>query len=347
MHFSATAEEHLLWLDKGREAVVEPDLPIIDAHHHLWTGYGKPVPWQPDYWLADFAHDLFSGHNIVGTVFVECGYRYRTEGPAALKPAGETETIDRFARDFEAAYGPRCRACAGIVGFADFRLGGAVEETLEAQIRASPRRFRGVRQIVNWDPSAEVRYPGFEIAPEIMRDPTFQEGFARLGQFGLSFDAWLFHPQIPDLFVLARRFPYTTIIVDHFGGPVGVGPYAGKRAEIMAQWKKDVVELARFPNLVMKVGGINMEHAGFRWHERPKPPSSDELIAACGDYFWHAIDCFGPERCMFESNTPVDKVSFSYVTLWNAIKKLSSRYSPAERSALFYGTAQRVYRLGL
>ena len=122
MHFSATAQEHLQWLEKGREAVVEPDLPIIDAHHHLWTGYGKPVPWQPDYWLADFAQDLFSGHNIVGTVFVECGYRYRTDGSAALKPVGETEAIDLFAREFDAAYGPRCKACAGIVGFADFRL---------------------------------------------------------------------------------------------------------------------------------------------------------------------------------------------------------------------------------
>lgn len=341
--FSAHGE----WLKGTREEVLEPELPIVDAHHHLWTGYGKPVPWQPDYWLAEFAEDLSCGHNVVATVFVECGYGYRADGAAASKPAGEVETIDRYAREFGAKHGTRCDACAAIVGHADLRLGAAVEATLEALILASPRRFRGIRQIVNWDPSPEVRYPGFEIAPGIMADPTFRRGFACLGTFGLSFDAWLFHPQLPDVLSLARRFPYTTIVIDHFGGPVGIGPYAGRRTEIMSEWKSNMIELAECPNVVIKLGGINMEHAGFHWNERSAPPTSDSLVAACGDYFWHAIDRFGPYRCMFESNFPVDKVSASYVTLWNAFKKISKRYSSSERKALFSGTAQRTYRFSI
>jgi predicted TIM-barrel fold metal-dependent hydrolase len=190
-----------------------------------------------------------------------------------------------------------------------------------------------------------VRYPGFDIPAGVLLDATFQEGFSRLGNLNLSFDTWLFHPQIPEITVLARRFPGTTIIVDHFGGPVGVGPYAGKRQEIKTQWKKDIRALAELPNVMMKLGGINMEHAGFHWHERSTPPSSGELVAACGDYFFHAIDCFGPDRCMFESNFPVDKISCSYITVWNALKKLSARYSPAERTSMFSGTARRVYRM--
>jgi L-fuconolactonase len=345
MKTAMTALENRAWLAGVRESVVEPLLPIVDAHHHLWTGYGKPVPWQPDYWIEEFAEDLFSGHRTLATVFVECGYGYRADGPAALKPAGEVETMDRYATEFVKTQGDRCKPCEAIVGFADLRLGAAVEATLEAQLMASPRRFRGIRQITNWDPSAEVRYPGFEMSEKLLSDAAFLEGFSRLGTFGLSFDAWLFHPQIPELVALAQRFPYTTLVVDHFGGPVGIGPYAGQRSQIMAQWRHDAAELARYPNVVMKLGGINMEHAGFHWHERAAPPTSDELVAACGDYFLHAIDCFGPERCMFESNFPVDKVSCSYVTLWNAFKKLSARYSAAERTALFSGTAQRVYRI--
>jgi L-fuconolactonase len=342
---SLAAAEHRHWLDALNEEVLEPQLPIIDAHHHLWTGYGKPVPWQPDYWLEDFAQDLFSGHNILATVFVQCGYGYRADGPEALKPVGEVETMDRYAREFEKLHGDRCRPCAAIVGFADLRLGAAVDDTLEAHIAAAPSRFRGIRQIANWDPSPGVRYPGYSIPEALLLDAKFQEGFARLAKFGLSFDAWLFHPQLPDLIALVERFPETTVIVDHFGGPTGVGPYAGRRREIMPQWKKDIATLASYPNVLMKLGGINMEHAGFHWHERDQPPSSDELVSATGEYFLHAIDCFGPDRCMFESNFPVDKVSCSYRILWNALKKLSMRYTSSERSALFSGTARRVYRV--
>ncbi len=347
MDTSITAEAHRIWLEQHDEEALEPGLPVIDAHHHLWLGYGKPVPWQPDYWQQEFAEDLTAGHNIIATVYVECGYSYHVDAPQVLKPVGETETINRYAEQFSAHTGLDCRVCAAIVGFADLRLGARVEETLVAHLGAAPGRFRGIRQISNWDASAEVRYPGFEMREGLLLDATFQEGFATLSKFGLSFDAWLFHPQIREIAVLARRFPDTTLIVDHFGGPVGVGPYAGRRRHILEQWKRDVADLARLPNIVMKLGGISMEHAGFHWHERQRPPSSDELVAATQDYFLHAIDCFGPNRCMFESNFPVDKVSCSYRILWNTLKKLSRRFSPAERDALFRGTASEVYRIRL
>lgn len=342
-----TERTHRAWLDRHREEAIDPALPIVDAHHHLWTGYGRPVPWQPDYWIDEFHLDLSSGHNIVATVFVECGYSYRVGADSALAPVGEVEAMDRFASQYEERHGAAHRPCAAIVGHADLRLGGAVERTLEALIAASPRRFRGIRQITNWDPHENVRYPGFFIEPGVMADRRFREGFAQLGRYGLSFDAWQFHPQMLELVDLAKAFPYTTVVVDHLGGPVGIGSYADRRAEVRAAWDTAAVALAELPNTVMKLGGLNMEHAGHHWHEHERPPSSDDLVAANGDYILRAIDLFGPERCMFESNTPVDKVSCSYVTLWNAFKKLGNRFTAAERTALFSGTARRVYRIGV
>jgi len=342
MTAAITQASHSAWLKLQQESVIDPEMPIIDAHHHLFHGYGKPVPWQPDYWQAEQAEDLSSGHRVIATVYVECGYGYRKSGPLALAPVGETETIHRYGTEFAERHG--IRATAGIVGFADLRLGAAVDEVLQAHLEASPR-FRGIRQILNWDPSEQVRYPGYDIQPGLALDSRFQEGFSRLAQHGLSFDVWLFHPQLPDIMSLAKRFPETTLILDHVGGPVGVGPYQGRRDEIYQSWSRDLSNLARFPNVMVKLGGLGMEHAGFGWHERPTPPSSDELAAAMRPYVRHAIDAFGTSRCMFEANFPVDKISYSYRTLWNAYKKLVSDFSTDERRAMLCDNAARIYRL--
>lgn len=342
-----TEAAHRTWLNQSVEDILDPEIPIIDAHHHLWHGYGKPVPWQPDYWHKEQAEDISSGHNIVATVFVECGYRYDDAAPNALRPIGETRAIDAYADSFGDVTGSACKAAAGIVGFADLTLGAEVEATFEAHLNAAPARFRGIRQITPWDPSPEVRYPGFMIDEGLMLSAKFTDGFSRLQRFNLSFDAWLFHPQIGELAELARRFPETTIILDHFGGPLGVGPYQGKRAEIFAQWKRDMALLAQNPNVYAKLGGLTMEHAGFHWHERKTPPTSDELVQACGDYYLWTIDLFGPERCLFEANFPVDKISGSYRTLWNAHKKIARRFNAAERRAMFFDTAKTVYRLAI
>lgn len=342
-----TESTHRSWLGQSREDVIDPKMPIVDAHHHLWHGYGKPVPWQPDYWHAEQGEDITDGHNIVATVFVECGYGYTNDAAPALRPAGETRAINAYADQFATATNSPCKAAAAIIGFADLTLGAAVDATLEAHLESAPQRFRGIRQITPWDPSSEVRYPGFEIEEGLLVSDSFKVGFSRLQKYNLSFDAWLFHPQILEVAELASQFPDTMIILDHFGGPIGVGPYEGKRNEIFQQWKHDIALVAQQPNVFAKLGGLWMEHAGFHWHKREAPPSSDDLVKTGRDYYLHMIDLFGPERCMFESNFPVDKISCSYRTLWNAHKKLASPFTPAERHAMFYDTAKTIYRLDI
>lgn len=327
------------WLEKVKEAALEPALPIIDPHHHLWDHPGSR------YELDELMADVAQGHNIRATVFVECKSMYRDSGPDALKPLGETEYVNGIAAKSASGGFGETRVAAAIVGFADLRLGNAVDEVLEAHIAVAPARFRGIRHASAFDDSPDVRASHTLPPKGLLGLPAFREGYARLAKYGLSFDAWLYHTQIPELTALARANPETTIVFDHFGGPIGIGPYEGKRAEIFAQWKKDVAELASCPNVVAKLGGINMAVNGFGWHKRELPPTSDELVAATRDWYLHSIDVFGPGRCMFESNFPVDKLSCSYGVLWNAFKKIAGGFSEAEKASLFHDTAKRVYRL--
>lgn len=327
------------WLAKVKEGAIEPGLPIIDPHHHLWDHPGSR------YELDEIVADLAQGHNIRQTVFVECKAMYRDGGPEALKPLGETEYVNGIAAKSASGGFGGTRVAAGIVGFADLRLGNAVDEVLNAHIARAPDRFRGIRHASAFDPNPDIRASHTAPPKGLLGLPSFREGFARLESYGLSFDAWLYHHQIPELTQLARDHPGTRIIFDHFGGPLGIGPYEGKRGEIFAQWKKDVSELAACPNVVAKLGGINMAVNGFGWHKRDLPPTSDELAEATRDWYLHSIDIFGPERCMFESNFPVDKLSCSYGVLWNAFKKIAKGFSESEKQNLFHDTAKRVYRL--
>ena len=326
------------WLAQVNEPVLEPELPICDPHHHLWD-----FP-NSRYLLDELLLDTGSGHNVVSTVFVECGSMYRADGPAPLKCVGETEFVNGIAAmSASGGYGA-IRACKGIVGLADLNLGERVGAVLDAHMAVGDR-FKGIRHAAGWDASDQVRKSHTNPTRGMLLDKTFRQGFRELGKRGLSFDAWLYHPQIPELTDLARAFPDTTIILDHFGGPLGIGPYEGKGAEVFALWKRSITELAKCPNVVAKLGGIAMPINGFGFHKRERPATSDELVAAGGDYYRHAIDCFGPERCMFESNFPVDKASCSYRTLWNAFKKIAASASNTEKAALFHDTAVRVYRL--
>ena len=327
------------WLAKATEEVLEPELPIIDPHHHLWDmeTWGR-------YLADDLLADVTAGHNVVGTVFVDCRSMYREDGPEALRPVGETEFVEGVATQFAAERNEKPGFCGGIVGHAALFLGDGVAEVLEAHMEASDR-FRGIRHMTAWDPHEDARYPGSTMRAGMLLEAKFKEGFSRLAPLGLSFDAWFFHPQIPDLTALARAFPETSIILDHFGGPLGIGYYADRRAEVMANWKRDIKELAACENVVVKIGGLVMDINGFGFHDRDVPPSSLELAAATRDYYLHTIDCFGSDRCMFESNFPVDKQSCSYTVLWNSFKRISEGMSEAERTALFSGTASRVYRL--
>jgi len=321
------------WLDLVVEDVIEPDLRIVDPHHHLWPT-GGVLP----YGLGELHADTESGHRVEQTVFVECGAAYRSDGPDELRPVGETEFVATT------ALGDPTNLISGIVGHADLRL-PHLDDVLDAHEAAGRGLFRGVRDALSRARHPEVmRIPGR--APEgLYADPAFRAGVRRLGERGLTYDTWHYHHQMPEMIELARAVPGTTMVLDHFGTPVGVGPFASQREEIFEQWRTDVAELAQCENVVAKLGGLAMPDNGFGWDTALQPPTSDELVAAQQRYYLHTIECFGPERCMFESNFPVDRWSLSYRTFWNACKKLAAGFSADERVAMFAGTATRVYRL--
>jgi predicted TIM-barrel fold metal-dependent hydrolase len=324
------------WLSQVTEETLEPDLETCDPHHHLWD-----YP-ENRYLLGELLEDITSGHNVVSTVFMECGSMYRASGLESLKPIGETEFVNGVASmSASGQYGPS-RACAGIVGFADLTLGAAVGDVLDRHMSVS-ERFKGIRHAAGWDPSAEVRNSHTNPTQHLYLDQTFQEGFSELGKRNLTFDAWLYHPQIDDVTQLARAFPDQVIVFDHFGGPLGIHPYGGKRDEIYEYWKGAVAELATCQNVVAKLGGLVMPINGFGFHKRDTPPSSVELADVTRPYYMHMIEQFGVDRCMFESNFPVDKASCSYNILWNSFKRLVHAFSREEKKSLFHDTAARVY----
>ena len=330
------------WLARRpTEVALEPDLPIIDPHHHLWD-----TPQRGQYFLPELLADIGGGHNIVSTVYLECQSMYRKDGPPEMAPVGEVEFVNGIAAmSASGNYGP-CRVCEGIVGYADLRLGARVRTVLEAEVAAGNGRFRGIRQGVAWDGDDSVgKFASRVVPPHLVRDATFREGFAQLAKLGLSFESWQYHPQLSDAIDLARAFPDTTIILNHVGGVLGVGPYRGRRAEILASWKQDIKELAKCPNVNVKLGGIGMVSFGFEFHERDMPPSSEELASAWRQYVEPCIEAFGVGRCMFESNFPPDKQSGGYTELWNAFKRIAAGASVGEKKALFSGTAARVYRI--
>jgi predicted TIM-barrel fold metal-dependent hydrolase len=331
------------WLGRVQEATLDPDLPICDPHHHLWDQRHDRV--EPRYLLDEILADVTSGHHIVSTVFIQCGAMHRASGPEAMRVVGETEFVNGIAAMSASGLYGATRIAAGIVGTADLTLGEAVAPVLEAHLQAGGGRFRGIRHIAAWDAAGRAIQNRPMPAPRLYLDATFRQGFAQLGRYAMSFEAWCYHPQIAELTDLARAFPETTIILNHFGGPLGVGPYAGRRDEVLGQWRQAISALAKCPNVVAKLGGINMEINGFGWHEKERPPTSQALMEATRPYYEHTIAQFGVERCMFESNFPVDKVSCSYNVLWNSFKRLTAQYSAAEKAQLFHDTAARVYRL--
>ena len=325
------------WLAQTVEVALEPDLPICDPHHHLWDFQGSL------YHIDEFLQDSSGGHLVKKTVFVECLQNYLADGPEELRPVGETHLIQTLAAQSDAR-GDQTRVAAGIVGFADLSLGQAVQPVLEAHMQASGR-FRGIRHASAWDASERVHNAHTKPPAELLRSREFREGFACLGPLGLTFDAWLYFHQLPELTELANAFPGVTIVLDHVAGPLGIGPYGGRREEVFTEWRRGIAELAECNNVVVKLGGLAMTMMGFGWHKRDVPPGSIELAETMAPYFYACIERFGADRCMFESNFPVDKASTSYTVLWNAFKRLSQGYSESERAALFHDTASRVYQI--
>lgn len=322
-----------------REPILEPELPIVDAHHHLWH---RPAH---RYLLEELLADTGSGHNVVATVFVDCVAFYRGDGPAPMRPVGETEFANGVAAMSASGYYGPTRACAAIVSHADMTLGTAAREVLEAQIRAGNGRFRGIRHAGGWDSSNDVPDSHTKPPRGLYADARFREGVAQLAPLNLSFEAWQYHPQLPEVTDLARAFESTSIILNHCGGPLGIGPYKGKTEETFAQWKRGMAALARCPNVTVKLGGLGMRIGLFDHHAWETPPSSEQIAAAWKPWIETCVELFGADRCLFESNFPVDKVSSGYAVLYNAFKRLAAGASAAEKTALFSGTASRVYRI--
>ena len=335
------------WLALGAtEDILEPDLPIVDPHHHLWDH--KRHRYLLDELRADLGNNGGSSHRIVATVFVDCLGFYRADGPAALRPVGETEFANGVAAMCASGVYGELRACAGIVSHADLTLGAAARDVLQAHIAAAGGpggRFKGIRHAGGWDASPLIHNSHTKPPPGLYGDATFRQGVAQLAPLGLSFEAWQYHPQLPEVTALARAFPDTSIILNHLGGPLGVGPYAGKSDETFAQWRTHMAELAGCPNVSVKLGGLGMRIGMFDHHARPAPPSSQEVADAWRPWVETAITQFGAQRCMFESNFPVDKGGASYAVLWNAFKRIAAGASADEKAALFEGTARRVYKL--
>ncbi len=326
---------HRTWLDQVKEPVASPEIPIVDAHHHLWLNKGA-TGWAYD--IDDFNHDTGSGHKVAKSVFVQCHAEYRQEGPQHLKPIGETEFVRQQAEQSSAANGVDI---AGIVGAADMSLGSEVEEVLEAHLNAGGGRFKGVRYITAQDPHPPLSQPPSE--PVLSK--TFQAATAKLDKLDLTLDLMVYHPQLKDLVTGVQQLPNVRIVVNHLGCILGTGPYKDRRNEILDNWREQMSELASISNVFLKVGGIGMPMMGFRWDKRDTPASSAELVECWGDPIRWVIDEFGPDRCMFESNYPVDSRGASYKALWNAYKKISSIYSKEEQADLFSGTAHRAYKL--
>jgi predicted TIM-barrel fold metal-dependent hydrolase len=335
----ADPREH--WLAQYAEEVIDASRPIVDPHHHLWDRGGRR------YLIEELSADIASGHNIVATVYVEARSMYRAAGPEALRVVGEVEFANgAAAMSASGGYGP-AQICAGIVGHANLLLGDAAREVLEAEIAAGNGRFRGIRHSSAWDADPGIAHMYAARPKGLLLDPTFRKGFACLAPLGLSFDAWLFHPQIGELTDLARSFPNTKIVLDHCGGPLGLGRFADRREETFAVWKASIQQIAQCPNVAVKLGGLAMRLLGHDFHLRPRPPSSEELAGAWRPYIETCIEAFGPERCMFESNFPPDKGQCSYQVIFNTFKRLAAPYSETEKTALFWQTATYVYRLDL
>jgi predicted TIM-barrel fold metal-dependent hydrolase len=329
------------WLARNREPILEPDLPIVDPHHHL---IDRPAT-SGVYLLPDLLADTGTGHNITATVYLEWLSMYRARGPEAMKPVGEVEFANGVAAmSASGTYGPT-QVCAGIVGTADLMLGDAVAPVLEAMIEAGKDRFRGIRFITASHPD-QTAWGAAAGRPEgLMREPKMREGFKHLKRLGLSFDAWMYHPQLGELVELVRAFPDTPIVLNHVGGPIGLGRFEGKRAEVLAEWRTSIKALGQCPNVHVKLGGMGMRLFGFGFHDGAEPPSSEQLAAAWKPYVETCIEAFGPQRAMFESNFPVDKGGCGYAALWNAFKRLTAGASADEKRALFSGTASKFYRL--
>jgi predicted TIM-barrel fold metal-dependent hydrolase len=318
------------WLALHVEDVLDPELPIIDPHFHLWK------IGEFNYWLPEYLADTHSGHNVEAAIYMEASTKYRLGGPEELKCIGETE----FAYE---QIGQSNGFVAGIIAAANLRAPEYLDRVLDAHIEASHGRLCGIRDMAGWDADPTLRDERYELPENILELPQFRQSVRHVGERGLVCNLWLYFHQLERLATVARQAPKTRVVVNHTGGPLGRGVYEGRYHEVFTVWKRGMSALAECPNVYVELGGMGMRWMGFGFHKWTRPPSSQELADAWRPHFATTVELFGANRCMFESNFPVDHEICSYVTLWNAYKRFTAGFSSAERDALFSRTALDLY----
>ena len=331
------------WLAQTPEETLEPEIPTCDPHHHFWVSRPEPAHYQR-YLLPELSADVGSGHNVRSTVFIEVGCEYRQDGPDEMKPVGEVEYVQTIADDSATGKHGPTRAASAIIGHADLKLGEGVRPVLEAMQAASPNRFRGVRHSVGWDESPELANRDIKGA---LSTDVYRAGAKVLADMGLVLENSLYFHQLSELAEFARAVPDLTIVLNHIGGLLRIGPYANRDDEVLPEWRRGVEVAAGCPNIVMKLGGVGQLRYGYYWHDRETAIGSEELAETLGPLMNHCIQQFGPDRCMFESNFPVDKISYSYNVVYNAFKRLSKSFPASECAAMFHDTAARVYKINV
>lgn len=333
------------WLATRQEEALDPAIPVVDAHHHLYDRPGVR------YLLDQFLQDLRGGHDVRATIYLQARAMLRADASPHLQPLGETEFANGIAAMSASGLYGTTRVCAGIVGFADMTLGDAIRPVLERHIAlaggppADGGRFRGVRQSLTWDADTSLLNPAYPTTAEMMDQPAFRAGFAHLAPLGLSFDAWAFFHQLPKVAALARAFPETPFVLNHCGGVIGIRAYEGKREEVFAQWKRGILDLARCPNVMVKLSGLGMRLGGFRFEDKAQAPSSTELAEAWRPWIETCIEAFGAARCMYGSNFPVDKGSHGHAIGLNALKRLLAGASAGDKADILWRSARSFYRL--
>ncbi|TZG32540.1 amidohydrolase family protein [Agrobacterium sp. B1(2019)] len=320
------------WLSTVQEEIIAPEQPILDAHHHLWV--------RPDgrYGAAELMRDVSCGHDVRASIYVQCRTGYRADVGPLLQPVGEVETILEWCQN-------QPNYPAAMVAFADLQLGSGVRDVLDRLIEAGGGKVRGIRNTTAYHADPAVRSNPNPPPDGLLRSDAFLDGARTLAKYGLTLDVWAYHTQLGEVLDLAAAVPDLTVVIDHCGGPLGVGPYRPADPGVLADWRRSIAALAYLPNTRIKIGGFGLAVLGYRYADVPQPPHSEQLARDWEPYFAHCLESFGSRRAMFESNFPVDKGQYSYGSLWNAFKRLSSQLSSEERDDLFWRTASRSYGL--
>ena len=331
------------WLNQLIEDPILPNIPIIDPHHHLWdVGFGR-------YYIEELLEDInSSGHNILSTVYIMSSSNtkiYSKDGLEEFKPLTEIEFATSEGKRADLIPNNRVKVNASIVGSVDLTYGNKLKPVLEKAVNISEGRLKGIRMLLASHTDPRISSGAVKSDLGLMLHPNFIDGAKCIQDANLSLDFWIYHTQLNEMEKIARALPDLTIILNHIGGPIHLGEYEGKQAATHREWRSAMMRLSRIPNINVKLGGLGMAVNGAKFHNSKFPPNSVQLSDVWKPWIYETIDMFGFDRCMFESNFPVDKGSCSYGALWNAFKILAKDMSDDEINKLFSKNAAKIYKI--